>query len=234
MFDWSMRRWVGTGILSGLALFALALAIGWLFRSSLLSHVLANGFKTSTNSRGAQVLVVPDNRIPKSGLAAAGAPALSLLPSHWESGSNSDGVLVPDRERSAIGAALQVFLPRWETFKAGSWLSYKSWQSSLRPLVSATNVNVLDRSESTDIEQICPHPPCTVSQTWFAGYPHDGSFALRADDGSTAFVTAYGLVRLHDPRGEVDGKTTVREYGLVLRKHNGRWLVDRAVAESVR
>lgn len=193
------------------------------------------------NPNGSYTLMVPKTSIPQTDEARSAAAPLALLPTHWEGLAKSaapgaeDQVFVPADTRAKITSAAAAFLGHWETFRASTNAYYRSWQAQLRPYIGGGSNTITERSESFAPETICPHPVCTVGSLWFAGYPYEGSFTIRAYSEDQVYLTGYGFVRYSDPAGNLNGKIAFREYALLLTKdYSGRWLVTRAIASSIR
>lgn len=196
--------------------------------------------KIVDQSNGSYKIVVPKSKIPQTDDARAKSTPISILPSHWEGGQTtaipgaSNTVFVSTIEKNDLLRTATSFLKRWETFRAGGYSYYNTWQGQLKTLVAPGSTNVLTRQESFAPSNICPHPICTIGSTWFAGYPHNGSFTIRAYDNNQAYLTGYGLVRYHDPTGNLNNKVVLREYALILVHTRDRWLIQRAVAETIK
>jgi hypothetical protein len=222
------------------AIVVLAVGSSYLLRHSVIEKSLNGaGVQIVTSPNGSYTLKVPVQQVPKTPSAIENAPAVQVLPAHWEGGASAPGapdeVALTPSARARLSSAVLGFLQRWETFPAlPSGRDYARWKRALAPFIaSGSDAEVYERQESLAPAAIGPRPPATIGSTWYTGYPSTKPITVRQLQDGLAYVTAYGLVRYHDPQGTLDGKLQLREYGLIMRLDASGWHVQRVVADSL-
>lgn len=205
--------------------------------------------------------VVPEERVPKDSDQASEAPALTILPSRMPESKSSEGPDagvkgIPTATRRQLMTSAAGFIDNWESFipskqvgsasdpQLASYIrSVKPWAvpSQLATLISRRDARSPCERKGDDqcLLIVCPRAGCLVGSVSQLGktrtqYVND-SFTIRTLDGNRAWVTGFAPVEYFSPQGHaLDGRRYLRAYGLILDKINGRWLVSRAAAESVR
>jgi hypothetical protein len=220
-----------------------AIGVSYFGRHAILEHMFANHNVQIVNlPGGGYMLEVPAKSIPATISQLSGAPPIQLLPAHWAvldrsnvPGAADQALLTPAR-RARLTKTTLAFLKSWETFpELPTRRSYSHWRSALAPYVGPGAGNeIYGRVEAFAPDGICPKSPCITGSSWYTGYPSSDPLTVRRVEGSTVYVTVYGLIQYHDPRaGGINGQLQLREYGLILQEQDGRWLVSRVVADSV-
>lgn len=228
-------------LVGGISLVVIAMVMAWATGKS--------GPRISLSSLGAGKIqkkdgrfVVPAYRVPKNFKARADAPAISLLPEHlpYQTGSVSPSPPVT----KAIARGVGGFLSHWDTFDPaaldrGSRSSNRisAYKLGLQRWTAPQDLGaILARSDSSDPTGVCPAPGCTTGSKWMGSGNLQSAMTIVAYDGDQAYVTLYGAVRYTgDPQFDpLAGSIYFRSYALLLAQAHGRWLVTRAVAETLR
>lgn len=184
-------------------------------------------------------IVMPSDRIPESAEDRESAPPLALLPSHMPSSSLEEDTEVPISSRDDIRQITLDFLKNYETFDPDrSWYAeaHKTpdpYTRYLDPYVYPGQLDVIvRREESDDLDGVCPQTEadCVNSSFWTGG----NNPVIRDYDSDNAYVTVSGAVRYGStyPGDPLKGKTSFREYGILLKKDDSKWKVFRVVAET--
>lgn len=199
-----------------LGFFAVGALIGFAFSWAGSRDLVGPGEKLETE---AGKVMVPENRIPDDFAGLLAAPAITLLPNH----TASDPVR-SDITRDDVEALLAV----WENMT-----DRKNYEKRVEKIVpSQSNGTVLRRSDSVDLPGACALAQCAGHFEWVRG--SFGNMKVETVEGSHAHVTGQGAVtyrgdREFNPRA---GVSYVRYYGLLLKKEDGKWLLERAAAET--
>lgn len=175
-----------------------------------------------------------------------------------QTGPQSDAVDVPQSERRSIMTSVGGFLINWDSFLPSAQIgsavdkNFLAYKNRIRPWSAPGGADAL--ADRADVRSpcvatagggcdriVCPNAGCLVGSVYqksgSANYADQtgGAFTVRAIEGNRAWVTGYGKVEYISNRGHpLDSRIYRRAYSLLLRKVNGRWLVDKAASESIR
>lgn len=175
-----------------------------------------------------------------------------------QTGPQSDFVDVPQAERKSIMTSVGGFLVNWDSFLPSAQIgsavdsNFAAYKNRIRPWSAPGEADTL--ADRRDVRSpcvaapgggcdrlVCPNAGCLVGSVYLksgsVSYADQsgGAFTVRALDGNRAWVTGYGKVEYVSNRGHpLDSRVYRRAYSLLLRKVDGRWLVDKAASESIR
>lgn len=100
-------------------------------------------------------------------------------------------------------------------------------------MVPGQQSNVISREESSDLAGVCPFidKPCDTASTWVGG----SSPKVKSLDPGGAYITTTGLVQFSstDEYNYLNGKTFLREYGILLQNYRGQWRISRVTAKTL-
>lgn len=213
----------------------------------ITTHNIGNSFLVRKFSENVQVqtlpsgeidVTVPPDKLPKTQSDRMNAPIAALLPGHWSEDpqarySSGDAVIVPVSQRGAIITRAIGFLSHWETFRPWSKTTYSQWRRSIAPYLDpAGAADILGRTGSYQPPTICPKDTCPVGSSWQGADPTTIEIRAYDPNAGTAYLTVDGYVNYKPSLG---GKAVQfeRQYALLLRTLGGRWLVSRAVADTL-
>lgn len=173
-----------------------------------------------------EVAVAPE-AVPGSMGERYSAPALALLPNKTGYPEMKKVISSPDTEE--VRAVVERFLREWETYKPGD-ISYDRRISGF--VSPERRASVLARTDAVDPPGACPEAFCDRGSRWFEQDFERSSFLIDSNPEEAYFV-AYGAVIYGNK--DVQESSASRSYGLLLRKSpQGKWLVERVAAESLK
>jgi hypothetical protein len=174
--------------------------------------------------------VVPESRQPKDLDQLESAPAITLLPGRLENPPPAK----ESAERPALARTVGAFLPRWESFEpqkvlaAAEFGRRNPYEQKLLPWsVNRGRQDLVQRTDVSDWPQVCP--TCSRRQSWVSGGQIAESLRINQVSGDRAHVSISGIVSVED--GDGQPVLVARNYGLLLEKEAGKWLVLRASAD---
>ena len=179
-------------------------------------------------------IVVPEDRIPTTMDERMTTAPLSLLPNHAGFPEARGEVTLPARDREEIGRDLEKALSTWETYLPSDGHRDR-YRKRIEPLVAADSLEALvERRDSNDAPGVCPQTYCLIGSQWY----RKGAISWFVIDSSVdqVYIVAYGAVLY---RGDPDadsraGGSSDRSYGVIMRRGDNKWLLERVAAESLR
>jgi len=183
------------------------------------------------DGRAVKIIAVAPERVPDTFAERLTAAPLSLLPNR--AGYPSSDAAVPVAVQRQLNNATSSFLHAWETFTLRT--SVERYQTALRPwTVPGSLPDIVSRVESADGRGVClAETQCTLGSQIYNGARPEATVVDY--DGQRAYVTIYLPIRyIGDPQIDPrSGEVHQRSYGLILTRSGPRWLVERAVAETL-
>lgn len=206
--------------------------------NSFLVRKFSQNLQVSTLPSGEISVSVPPDKIPQTQASRMSAPVAALLPSHWSEDpqprySTGDAVIVPVNERGVIIHRAIGFLSRWETFRPWSEATYNTWRRGIALYLDPAGADdIINRVGSYQPPTICPEDTCPVGSAWEGSDPTTIEIRAYDPNAGTAYMTVDGYVKYKPSLG---GASTSfeRQYGLLMTKMDGRWLISRAVADTI-
>ena len=221
--------------------------VSFLFWSSILFLVVLTGLVVAGVILGPEdqleedpvVISQPQNNssavapedVPQSFGAKEKAPPLSLLPNRTPEEINP-APIDPSEELVLLGVA-QNFIDTWESFPSPLQASGENYNDKLDPLVTTDGYgSIVNRRDVSTWSDLCPQRPCILGS-----FPSSrANLVVASYDGKRAYVVGYGVISILPERLRSDdrgGRQYEQSYALLLKREGGRWLVSRAVAETL-
>lgn len=190
--------------------------------------------KSETLKKDGDTFKVSSENTPSNNKERLLAPALAIIPTRLQ-GLPSESSDVPYKERKQIAKLVNRFLSAWETYDPVELSVEKSkgrpssYSDSLKKYLSPdSSSSIISREDSIDPDLICPGDSCIGGSKWRGGKYSADTIKIKDYDGSTAFITAYGLVEYTDLLKDLYN----RSYGILVKKNSDNWLIVRAAAET--
>lgn len=179
-------------------------------------------------TEGEMVVVAPE-KVPQTMRDRQEAPSIALLPHRTGYPEMQGEKTLPPGEAEEIKNFAGEFLRIWETYKTGD----RSYKQRLLPFVEKESLlSIASRVDSADQPDVCPENGCTKGSVWYDSKNFADSAFLVDWQEPFVYLVAYGAIS-YEQAGEPHGSTE-RAYGLIMRKSDSGWVVERVAAESLR